>query len=140
MKNLFEGKGLTQNEILDNLKAMAYKQENLTFQKRFQPEEIEQFKDKYFVKKSEVDLIDKEFKEQQEAYKHKKAIAEKEVENLRQYIKTGGFDTNEIVYLIDDQENNIMTTYDCQGNFISSRPLLSNEKQSRIHFAKAVNE
>lgn len=53
-------------------------------------------------------------------------------DKLRECIRAGFVEVNQQVYLFDDQDNGVMNTYDSKGNFIESRRLTPEERQTRI--------
>ncbi|MEY5049433.1 MAG: hypothetical protein RLZZ175_2792 [Bacteroidota bacterium] len=138
-KNLFEGKNLQPHEIIDNLEAMAYDKTVKTFTMEFDQEEKAQTKEQYFEALSQLDALESEFESQKLLYASKKKTLNLELQKAKVEIKNSGFETTEDVYMIDDQENNIMNFVDKRGNVIETRPLYRKEKQLSMKFSAAAN-
>lgn len=131
-KNLFEGMNLTEDDMILNLQSMAYSETTKTFTMAFTDEEKSQTKEEYFETLAQLDIVEDEFKKHQLDYKNKKSVIERKLGTLKTQNKLQGFDTTEIVYMIDDQDNNVMNTYDRRGIFLESRPLYRSEKQMKL--------
>ena len=116
----------------DNLQAMAHSVEETTYYKQLTPEELEAKQDKFIentMKINEIETKKKSFVES--AKKEQKPLT---VENgeLLQSLQTKSEKVEGILYHIDDQDSGMMNSYDEDGNFISSRRLRPDEKQSSI--------
>ncbi len=100
--------------------------------KHFSPEEITDFRkqlsDNHVVIRKAIEALNLAKAEFNEATKG----AVKENLTLVNNIRCGYIQVNQQVYLFDDQDNGVMNYYDRLGEFLQSRRLLPEERQTRI--------
>ncbi len=66
-------------------------------------------------------------------FKQETSGVSNENEYLLNNIRSGFVEMKQQVYLFDDQEKGVMNYYDSRGEFLESRRLTPEERQTRIH-------
>lgn len=129
-ENLFSE--VPADERMERIQAIAYSSENEPVRRKYSEETIQETKD-FVVSEStvimestaEMKQIVKEFKDALK--KNKEAVHDALVT-----LKRGYSENQEPVFLIDDQEEGMMNVYDKFGEFLYSRKLRPDEKQTRV--------
>lgn len=123
---------LSPEQLYETLTMQAYKVEKQTVKKRFTPEELTDLKNELAENTVQIEDAEQDIKDIIEPIK----VKLKELKGLRKHLAgkvRKGFDENiEDVFMMDDQENNLMYEYDCEGNLINTRKLSPSEKQASI--------
>ena len=100
--------------------------------RRFDEEDVRQHQSVFMDKSIELKRVLDEFEEIKSTYKKKIKALETDRGVLMQEMMQSGEWLDGKQYAFDDQENGKMEYYDENGNFISSRRLLPNERQLTI--------
>jgi hypothetical protein len=112
--------------------ATAFKTEEQNIKKYFSEQENFDMKKQFFANASKIRAAHAVFIKAREAYAEAIKEPEKDNKYLMNCLDTGYVEVLEDVYLIDDQDNGFMLTYDRKGELLTSRRLAPEEKQTRI--------
>lgn len=128
-------------EIKDNLEAVAYGLEEKSYTKFLTEEEILEKKDEYSeiaINLSEIEVRKKEVMDKfKDLVKEPKAKASVVLDS----IKFKSEQRHGLLFLIDDQEDGMMYSFDNMGICVEVRPLTREEKQTKLRALKnATNE
>lgn len=113
--------------------------ENEQFSLRYEGEEINQVREEYADASIHLSQIEEEFAGIKETYKAKLKGAKTEIAKLMSTLKQNGEWKNGTLFGFADHVLGTMQLFDEQGNLVSSRRLLPNERQMTI-FNKASNQ
>lgn len=132
MQNKLFPDSLSKSERIQNLEAMAYAIEEGKYFKKLSAEEIEQKRE--IFTENVIQISDLNDKKKELINEIKNEIKPLSVENksLMESIRTKQEEVEGKIYLVDDQENGMMHSYDEMGELINSRRLRPNEKQTSI--------
>lgn len=130
MEKLYENIPVEEREEM--LLAMSYRTEEKMVQKHFTPEEILDYRKQFTENWVAVNKAKVILKQAQDKYTESTKDLTKENTYLINNIQTGFVELNQQVYLFDDQENGVMKYYDSRGEFLESRRLTPEERQTRI--------
>ena len=122
----------SKNERIQLLEDNAYKTLEKSYQKPFEKEEIVIFKNSLSEVMIKMKEIEDDFKLIKEAHNLKMKPLKDNIRELLENIKYKCRSVNEIVYMFDYQDENIMAIYNADGDLIEQRPMLPEEKQMRI--------
>lgn len=119
-------------ERMDFLRSNCDTVEDLSYMKRFTPEQITTMKNTLATTSIEINDIEVEKKEAMKAYKEslKPLIGDKK--ELLKNIKQKAELVNEICYKFVDQELRLTGYYNSEGNLVSARPISPDEMQTTI--------
>jgi hypothetical protein len=123
---------LSKKNRIDNLQAMAHSVEETTYYKQLSPEELEVRQEKFIANTMKMNDLETKKKAFVESVKSEQKPLSVENTDLLQSLKTKTEKVEGVLYHIDDQDEGMMYSYDEDGNFISSRRLRPDEKQSSI--------
>lgn len=123
---------LSKKDRIDNLQAMAHSVEETTYYKQLSPEELEVRQEKFIANTMKMNDLETKKKAFIESVKSEQKPLSVENTDLLQSLKTKTEKVEGVLYHIDDQDEGMMNSYDEDGNFISSRRLRPDEKQSSI--------
>jgi len=131
---------LTPSKRIQILKDTCEETTFFDFERELTPEEHDKVKDESVFKTSEIFKLQEEKKE-----KTKKLTDELKDKIIEQKIlvkqaKTGKDEVNEEVFLLADQEQQIMGYYDKEGVLVYQRALMKNERQIRAVFDQTGTE
>ena len=115
------------------LEANADKIESLTYSKAISAEELEATTQAFIQKTLEINHEEDEFDFIKEQFKGKLKPLKKESGEMLQILKVKQKTVTETVFLIANHETGIMETYNGDGELITSRRLMPEEKQLTIH-------
>lgn len=122
----------TLAERMDFLKSNCDTVEDLSYMKRFTPEQITTMKNTLATTSIEINDIEVEKKEAMKAYKESlKPLIDTKKELLKN-IKQKAELVNEICYKFVDQELRLTGYYNSEGNLVSARPISPDEMQTTI--------
>ena len=122
----------TLAERMDFLKSNCDTVEDLSYMKRFTPEQITTMKNTLATTSIEINDIEVEKKEAMKAYKDSlKPLIDGKKELLKN-IKQKAELVNEICYKFVDQELRLTGYYNSEGNLVSARPISPDEMQTTI--------
>lgn len=122
------------------LDGVAYRREEGNYTRTLDADEIAEAKSKLAESAIRTAAILDEKKEVMDAFKER--IKEQKVihdEHLNS-VKYGSVNAEGSLFLIDDQENGIMSYFDDRGICVSQRPLKPEERQGVIRLQTASNE
>lgn len=123
---------LSKKDRIDNLQAMAHSVEETTYYKQLSPEELEVRQEKFIANTMKMNDLETKKKAFVESVKSEQKPLSVENTDLLQSLKTKTEKVEGVLYHIDDQDEGMMNSYDEDGNFVSSRRLRPDEKQSSI--------
>ena len=129
-KNLYQD--LPPEERLTKLQALCYTTEKTTILHHYSDEELIAFSKNVANKSTALDKIEREKKEMMAIFDEQIKPLKSEIKGQLDCIIEGSQKVPAEVYLIDDQENGVMETFDAQGNFLGSRRLFPQEKQTLV--------
>ena len=129
-KNLFNNVPLEQREEM--LLGMATKTETEKVKRHYSDDEKSQIRE--FATEESIQLMDKEeaFSEVKKAHNTEVKAHNKEIIKALKDVKRGFSESEEKVYLIADHENGTMDVHDKFGEFLYSRKLFPDERQTTI--------
>lgn len=119
-------------DIKDNLEAIAYGIQEKSYTKNLTEEEIVEQKDKYSEIAIRLSEIDTQKKEAMDRFKQLVKEPKTQASMLLESIKFKSEQRHGVLYLVDDQEDGLMYSFDTLGVCVEVRPLLKEEKQTRL--------
>lgn len=120
------------DEREERLMTMACKSEYEKVRRPYSEDEKIQMKDFVVDESTTIMKQTAEFKEIQKEFSEAIKKHKEGVHDALTTLDRGYTENEEKVFMIDDQEEGMMHTYDKFGEHISSRKLLPNEKQTRV--------
>ena len=121
------------------LRESSYKSELRTYQRKLSSEEVNQRQKQYFqtdeLLERELDTladIKKDYKGRTDVFKSEKKVLAKSIRFKSEEVTGTCFD-------IVNFEESVMETYNSEGEFIESRPLLPTERQQQIPFGAKLS-
>lgn len=123
-------------EIKDNLEAIAYGVQEKSYTKNLTEEEIVERKDEYSEIAIQLSEIDAQKKEILERFKNQIKEPKLKASMLLESIKFKSEQKHGLLFLVDDQEDGMMYSFDTLGVCVEVRPLLKEEKQTRLRTLK----
>lgn len=122
-------KAAERKEILKNSCART---EELTYSKKYTPDELILKKDE--LTQQDIQLHKLEMKKKEAMADFTAQLKELKEDRLITMgnVRTGVEEVTEVVYLMDDQETREMGYYNGNGHLVYSRPLMQDERQMRI--------
>jgi gas vesicle protein len=115
----------------------ADKIEESTYQKPLTPEELDLRRAQLSDKDIELADLEDEKKEMMAGIKQRMDAVKTVKKTLRAEVRTRQTTVTGKLYHVANHDNNMMESFDEEGNLVSSRRLLPNERQSRFYIAKA---
>lgn len=132
--NLFEGRDLSPDEILDNLEAEnCGVEERHDFIKPFTEDELALLEKEYIDENKQLLKLQKELKAISEPIKEEMKPLEKAVKLKINTLHNGGERVTEKVYCFPDYDSKLMGLYDSRGMLIGTRPMTRAERQLHIN-------
>lgn len=128
-QRLFEGEALSPQEIKDNLEAMCTGKKEMNFSKQLTPEELGAEKDNLVQHAVRLRALEAEKKAFNEQHSLKEKAQKQHFNETLDVIKSGVVSVDEEVYEVPDYTNRMMNFYDCNGVFVSGRPMTPDERQ-----------
>ena len=119
-------------DIKDNLEAIAYGIQEKSYTKNLNEEEIVERKDEYSQIAIRLSEIDTQKKEAMDRFKQLVKEPKTQASMLLESIKFKSEQRHGVLYLVDDQEDGLMYSFDTLGVCVEVRPLLKEEKQTRL--------
>ncbi len=119
-------------DIKDNLEAIAYGIQEKSYTKNLTEEEIVERKDEYSQIAIRLSEIDTQKKEAMDRFKQLVKEPKTQASMLLESIKFKSEQRHGVLYLVDDQEDGLMYSFDTLGVCVEVRPLLKEEKQTRL--------
>jgi hypothetical protein len=124
------------SEVKDNLEAIAYGLEERPYTKNLSPEEVVEKKDQYSQIGLTLSEIAREKKEALDRFKSLEKEPKETAKILLDAIKFKSEQKYGKLFLVDDQDDGMMYSFDDRGVCVDARPLAKNEKQTRL---KTIN-
>jgi len=122
----------TPEQKIQFLRDNAMQIEKQNVKVMFSEEELSEMKSNLSDISIEENELKDELKEISKDLKDKIKFKRENIKGLLKYLKDKHRLENQEVYLIDDQDNGLMITYNQDGDVIESRKLRQSEKQTRI--------
>lgn len=122
----------TPEQKIQFLRDNAMQVEKQNVKVMFSEEELSEMKSNLSEISIEENELKEELKDISKDLKDKIKSKRENIKGLLKYLKDKYILQNQEVYLIDDQENGLMLTYNQEGMIIESRKLRANERQTRI--------
>ncbi len=119
-------------DIKDNLESIAYGIQEKSYTKNLTEEEIVERKDEYSQIAIRLSEIDTQKKEAMDRFKQLVKEPKTQASMLLESIKFKSEQRHGVLYLVDDQEDGLMYSFDTLGVCVEVRPLLKEEKQTRL--------
>lgn len=110
-------------------------EERFTYFKSLTEEELSDLKEDYFRNLSKIEEAENELEKAKAIFKETVAVPKKELQELRATIKNKGRMVSEVVYLIPDYAELKMNYVNSDGETVSSRKMLPNERQMNLSIA-----
>lgn len=132
---------MQENDLFQNLpieqrakalKDNAYRTEVQTLKRPFSEQELAGFKDDLSREMIALNELEIQLKEVKDSFKAKMKPYVVAKRDLLKQLKTKYQESEETVYLLDDQQSGIMNIYDAEGKFYQSRKLFPNERQTKL--------
>lgn len=127
--NLFEGEGLTPQQVRENLEGMCTGKREMNFFKSLTADELNVEKDNLSQHAIRIQAVKEEKKRIDEDFKDRLKKLDNHFFETLDVIKTGGVAVEEHVYEVPDYESRMMNFYDCNGILVNSRPMTPEERQ-----------
>lgn len=124
------------SEIKDNLEAVAYGLEEKSYTKNLSEEEIVERKDEYSEIAIALSAIEIKKKEAMDRFKELVKEPKAKASIILDSIKFKSEQKHGVLFLIDDQEEGMMYSFDNQGICVEVRPLTREEKQTKLKTLK----
>lgn len=131
MKNLFP-EGTSPRDRIHNLEAMAYSIEEGTYLKHLSSEELETKREQLTDNVIKAADLDEKKKAYVDSIKAELKPLSIERRSLMAVLKTKHEEVEGKIYHIDDQEEGVMNSFNENGEFINSRRLRPEERQTTI--------
>lgn len=130
MKNLFQDQPPHEREEL--LKGMVDKTDLQSVRRHYNEEEKSQMKD--HLTKETIEMLDSqdEFKEIKKTFNKAIDAHKKQIVMASKDLKRGYSENTETVYGVADHERDMMDFYDSRGEYLNSRRLLPDERQTTM--------
>lgn len=116
----------------------CYGKEEVTYQKRFTPEQMQEIKEQYIVDAQVLYELEQEKIKFMEDWKLRAQPVKDILGEAMTKIKFKSEMITEEVYLIDDQPDKIMFFVNAEGETVDQRPLLKKEQQAVMKFSKVA--
>ena len=129
-------KTMPKEEILDNMNAIAHTVEERSYTKNLTEDELENRKDEYSTIGIKLSEITDQKKENSAHFKLIEKEPKARASELISSIKFKSEQRYGKLFLVDDQESNMMYSFDSNGICVDARPLTREEKQLKL---KTVN-
>ena len=123
-------------DIKDNLEAIDYGIQEKSYTKNLTEEEIVERKDQYSEIAIKLSEIATQKKEAMDRFKELIKEPKTKASMLLESIKFKSEQKHGILFLVDDQEDGLMYSFDNLGVCVEVRPLLKEEKQTRLRNVK----
>jgi Mg2+ and Co2+ transporter CorA len=117
---------------VQNIKEIAISTEKRNVRVPIEPEELEGIKELFVEKSKTFKQIADEKTSVMEMFKERMNPVKKDIDELMRDIQNEYREIDTTVYLLDDQDNNLMRFYLEDGTEVGSRPLRPDEKQMNI--------
>lgn len=117
---------------MQNIKEIAISSEKRNVRVPIAPDDLNEIKDRYVEKSIEFKKLADEKADSNALFKERMQPIQREISDLMEVIKNEFEEVNSVVYLLDDQDNNLMRYYLEDGQEVYSRPLRPDEKQLNI--------
>lgn len=130
-------KGMQSKEILDNLEAVAYGLEERSYTKNLTEEEVVERKDKYSEIGIKLSELATQKKEAMDRFKLLEKEPKEHAKDLLESIKYKSEQNFGRLFLVDDQEDGMMYSFDESGVCVDARQLTKSEKQTKLKSLKS---
>lgn len=124
------------SEIKDNLEAVAYGIQEKSYTKNLTEKEITERKDEYSEIAISLSEIASQKKEVMERFKNLIKEPKTKASILLDSIKFKSEQKHGMLFLVDDQEDGMMYSFDTLGICVEVRPLTKEEKQTKLKALK----
>lgn len=128
---------VSKNERLQYLKDSCYRVEQFTYPRQLSLEELELEKHDFTQNAIKVAIADQKLKIARDEFKALAKPLKLEMKHQMDKIRSSIEEITGDVFLMDDQDNNLMGYYNSEGELVYQRGLMQAEKQLRI--LKPVN-
>lgn len=128
-------KDMSKDEIKDNLEAIAYSVEEKSYTKNLTEEELNERKDEYSSVGIQLSELNESKKEILDSFKLKMKQPQERANELISSIKFKSEQRYGELFLVDDQNDGLMYSFDSQGICVDARPLTKKEKQLKLKTA-----
>jgi predicted transcriptional regulator len=125
---------------MENIKDVAIATEKRNVRVPIEAEELEGIKEMFVEKSKNFKQLADEKTAAVKSFNELLTPVKKEIDELMQDIQNEFREVNTTVYLLDDQEANLMRFYLEDGTEVGSRPLRPDEKQLNILSIKKAGE
>lgn len=123
-------------DIKDNLESVAYDIHEKSYTKNLTEEEIVERKDEYSKISISLSEIEVQKKEAMERFKNLVKEPKQKASILLDSIKFKSEQKHGKLFLVDDQEDGMMYSFDTMGVCVEVRPLTKEEKQTKLKALK----
>lgn len=138
VERIFEG--LSPEEKIKNLVALAAKTEKQTYSRNLTEAEVTHLEKQHLALSRDYKRIEDEKKEVNETYKNQLKTIKTEMEEILDATSNRKKSVVGVLYSIPDYAEQLMRLYDENGDQIDTRPLKPEEKQSRAFIQTATEE
>ena len=132
-------KTMQPQEVTDNLEAIAYGVTETSYTKNLSEEEIIERKDEYSEISIKLSEIQKQKKDEMDRFKAMAKEPSIKAGILLDSIKFKSEQKYGKLYLVDDQEEGFMYSFDENGICVDARPLLKSERQTKLRTVKTAS-
>lgn len=122
----------TNADRVEILSDSAYGSCEFNYAKVLSSDELLEFKDTLTSVMIELSKVEDQLAEVKADFSQKIKPLKERSKDLIQTLKHGSINVTERVYLMDDQDNNLMGYYNDRGILVHTRPLKAEERQLKI--------
>lgn len=130
-------KGMSKEEINDNLEAVCRKAEESSYTKNLTKEELVERREEYSTIGIKLSEIATQKKEAADRFKLLEKEPKSRAKELVESIKYKSEQRFGKLFSVDDQEEGVMYIFDTEGMCIDFRPLTRDEKQLTMKLSKS---
>lgn len=123
---------------MQNIKEIAITSEKRNVRVPIPSDELEEMKERFITKSVDLKQMEDEKAEMMIYFKERMNPLKKDIKELVGDIQNEFHEINTTVYLLDDQDDNLMRYYLEDGTEVFSRPLRPDEKQMDIVSAQKI--
>lgn len=123
---------MPEDQRADMLQDNCYKSEQMVVSRPYEPEQLAEFKEQLSEDSVQLAALTSELKKVQKEYEVKMKPLKNAIKEHITHLRNKFEETEEVVYLMDNQQEGLMQIFDKKGKFLYSRKLFPNEKQTSI--------
>lgn len=131
--------GMTAREIKDTLEGMCETGEEMQIRRELLPEERTKMEQELATKSINCAILKERFETAKQLYKTESTPLNQRNDEIIKSLRANAIEIEGMVYSVADQDSSQMLSFDENGNFLQSRPLLPEERQRSIAVDSLIN-